>query len=282
MNLPSTVRDASVTLAALVAIASALFQLVGWSARPAAASGAQPARALQTSSAGNALVFDGADDQAMLGQAGPMMGSGWQTSKTVELWVKPTGAAITGPGPAELDVVFGDRPRWWGISRGIAQGQDRIWVWNYDGNFDMVGVPYTAGEWAHIAMVHSGGVLHAYKGAVLVGSVASGATQQPSTGAQPTLYFGGMIINPSRNYTFSGEIDELRLWNVGLDAGTLQAWRNQELSATHPAMGNLRAYYRMSGGAGTVVSDDSANGFHGTLLGGMGDANWVASGAFAN
>ena len=234
-------------------------------------------------SAGYALLFDGADDQAVLGQTGPLMGgTGWQTSKTVELWVKPTGAPITGPSPAELDVVFGDRPRWWGISRGIAQGQDRIWVWNYDGNFDMIGIPYSAGEWAHIALVHSGGMLRAYKNGALVGSVSSGATIQPSTGAQPTLYFGGMIISAARNFTLSGEIDELRLWNVGLDAATLQAWRNQELTPAHPALANLRAYYRMSNGAGSVVSDDGGNGFHGALVGGMGNANWTSSGAFTN
>ena len=266
----------------VLAVAALMLQLGGLVVRPAAASGVQPARSLQSSSAGYALQFDGVDDQAVLGQAWSMMGAGWESNKTVELWVKPAGAAISGPSPAHVDLVFGDRPRWWGISRGVVQGQDRLWVWNYDGNYDMIGVPYTVGEWVHIALEHSGGMLRAYKNGVLVAEAASGATQQPSTGAQPTLYFGGMIINNARNYTFSGEIDELRLWNVGLDAGTLQGWRNQELSAAHPALANLRAYYRMSDGAGSTVSDDSGNGFHGALLGGMDDANWTSSGAFAN
>ena len=281
MNAVFSVRTLIIRLATVLAVAATLLQSGGLSTRPAAASSVQPARALQTSSAGYALLFDGADDQAVLGQTGPLMGgTGWQTSKTVELWVKPTGAPITGPSPAELDVVFGDRPRWWGISRGIAQGQDRIWVWNYDGNFDMIGIPYSAGEWAHIALVHSGGMLRAYKNGALVGSVSSGATIQPSTGAQPTLYFGGMIISAARNFTLSGEFDELRVWNTGLDAGTLATWMGQELSAAHPAMANLRAYYRMSNGAGSVVSDDSGHGFTGALLGGMGNANWVLSSAF--
>ncbi|MEI2692525.1 MAG: Ig-like domain-containing protein [Anaerolineae bacterium] len=232
--------------------------------------------------AGYALNFDGVDDQAMLGQTGPMLGAGWESNKTVELWVKPTGDALSGPSPAHLDLVFGDRPRWWGISRGVQQGQDRIWVWNYDGNYDMIAVEYSAGQWTHIALVHSGGLLHAYKDGVLVGSVPSGATQQPSTGAQPTLYFGGMIISAARNYTMSGEIDELRLWNTGLDAATLQTWRNQELGAAHPALASLRAYYRMANGVGAAVGDDSGHGFTGALLGSMGDANWTSSGAFAN
>jgi hypothetical protein len=280
MSPASIVRSSIAKIATVAVIAATLFQWPGLSARPAAAATLQPARLSQTSSAGYALNFDGMDDQAMLGQTGPMLGAGWESSKTVELWVKPTGSALSGPSPAHLDLVFGDRPRWWGISRGVLQGQDRLWVWNYDGNYDMIAVEYTAGQWTHIALVHSGGLLHAYKDGALVGSVASGVTQQPSTGAQPTLYFGGMIINAARNYTFGGEIDELRLWNAGLDGGTLQTWMAQELSAAHPALANLRAYYRMANGAGSAVSDDSGHGFTGALLGGMGDANWVSSGAF--
>lgn len=282
MTPAPTPRARSIRLAAVAILAATLLHLAGPGASPAAAAAIQPARLWQTDNAGYALAFDGLDDQAMLGQTGPMLGAGWENNKTVELWVKPTGEALSGPSPAHLDLVFGDRPRWWGISRGVLQGQDRLWIWNYDGNYDMIALPYTVGQWTHIALVHSGGMLHAYQNGALVGSVPSGATQQPSTGAQPTLYFGGMLINAARNYTFSGEIDELRLWNTGLDAGTLQGWMTQELSATHPALANLRAYYRMANGAGAAVSDNSGNGFTGALLGGMGDANWVSSGAFAN
>ncbi|MEI2692526.1 MAG: hypothetical protein V9H69_23515 [Anaerolineae bacterium] len=164
MSPASIVRSSIAKIATVVVVAATLFQWAGLSARPAAAATHQPARLLQTSSAGYALNFDGVDDQAMLGQTGPMLGAGWESNKTVELWVKPTGDALSGPSPAHLDLVFGDRPRWWGISRGVLQGQDRIWVWNYDGNYDMIAVEYTAGQWAHIALVHSGGLLPRLQG----------------------------------------------------------------------------------------------------------------------
>ena len=51
--------------------------------------------ALRTSAegAGYALQFDGTTDLVELPETANVMGgSGWQTSKTVSLWVKPTGA----------------------------------------------------------------------------------------------------------------------------------------------------------------------------------------------
>jgi len=109
-----------------------------------------------------------------------MMASTWQKTKTVELWVKPEGAsAICPTGVPTCDAIFGDKPMWWGISRGIVNGQDRIWINNWDGNLDYVGITYTVGEWVHIAMVHSNGVLRAYKNGVeLPASLAAPPSSQ--------------------------------------------------------------------------------------------------------
>ncbi len=94
---------------------------------------------------------------------------------------------------AWCDHVFGDRPRWWGISQGIVNDQDRIWLWNFDGTMDSIGVSYTPGVWTHITLVHDGGVMRAYKNGVLAGAMVSGPTQQPNTGALPILQLGGVI-----------------------------------------------------------------------------------------
>ena len=61
-----------------------------------------PAR---SASAGYALQFDGVDDQVVLTRTLTIMGPTWQTTKTVELWVKPTGAEAFCPGadPAGCD-----------------------------------------------------------------------------------------------------------------------------------------------------------------------------------
>ena len=185
---------------------------------------------------------------------------------------------------AACDYIFGDKPEWWGITRGIIGGQDRIWIFNFDGNMDQIGVPYTAGEWVHLAMVHDGGILRAYKNGVEVASMASGATLQPSTGAHPRLVLGGLIFNSARIYTLQGQIDEVRIWNVARSTAEINANMRLLLSGTEAG---LAAYYQMSDGAGLALSDDSLSDWSGILHdGGWGvppndlPPQWVTSGAF--
>jgi hypothetical protein len=235
--------------------------------------------------AGYALKFDGASDLARLTTTVTIMGSGtgWESNKTVTLWLKPTGtASCTGPDPSSCDLVFGDRPRSWGISRGTVAAQDRLWLWNFDGTIDRVGIPYTPDEWIQISLVHGGGQLTAYKNGVLVGSVASGAT--PASSGASTLHFGGAISNATLNWTFAGEIDELQVWNVARSETEIAEGVNVQLTGTEPG---LKAYYRMSNGSGTTLTDDSGNGRTGTLVDGGtgvpadGAIQWVPSGAFS-
>ena len=238
---------------------------------------------------GHALRFDGVSDLVRLAETVYMMGgtgSGWETNKSVSLWVKPTGSATcTVDAPTHCDAVFGDRPRTWGISRGTVGGLDRLWVWNYDGRPQAIGIEYTPGEWVHVALTHGGGVLSAYKNGTLVGSVASGATVQPGSGATATLYVGGVINNTNRNWTFEGEIDEVRIFNVARSEQEIRDDMNRHLTGLEPG---LAAYYQMSDGSGTTLTDDSGYGWTGTLLDGMsgvpadGPIDWVPSGAFGD
>ncbi|HET7009347.1 MAG TPA: LamG-like jellyroll fold domain-containing protein, partial [Anaerolineales bacterium] len=119
--------------------------------------------------AGYALAFDGINDLVLLPDTVSVMGAGWETGKTVSLWVKPTGSALTCAynNVAECDAIFGDRSRWWGIVRGVLNGQDRLWVWNYDASsgspFDILPVDYVPGKWVHVTLVHGAGSLRAYR-----------------------------------------------------------------------------------------------------------------------
>jgi hypothetical protein len=238
------------------------------------------------------LEFDGNNDYVRLAGTTDMLGSGWETLKTVSFWMKPMGTAAVcaNNSPAWCDNVFGDRPRWWGISRGVMNGLDRIWVWNYDGSsgsaYDIIGVEYSSGEWINITMVHSSGRMRVYVNGLLVGDVPSGATLQPSTGAQPVLHLGGVINNENRNWTFFGQLDEVRLWNRALSQEEIQEDMTRLLEGSEIG---LKAYYQMSDGSGLTLTDDSIYSWNGTLYdGGQGvppdgsPPTWVISTAFGD
>jgi hypothetical protein len=254
----------------------------------AAQDGSRPAvQAALAGSAQWALEFDGLDDFVRLAETELMFGGpGWAATKTVSLWVKPLGnGECLHPDVGWCDHVFGDRPRWWGISHGPIHGENRLWVWNRDADgIDTIGIPYVPGEWVHVTLVHSGGELRAYRNGRAAGSRASGDTAQPETGAHPVLHLGGVIIGDGRMWTFQGQLDEVQLWSTALTPAEVQATMQQTVPRGTP---DLAAYYQMSDGAGLTLTDDTGYGWDGVLTeGGPGvpsngrPPQWVDSDAF--
>ncbi len=262
--------------------------------------------------AGFALHFDGTHDMVELDKTDTMFLDSWRETKTVSLWVKPDGAGdcevingIPRITPGNCDNIFGDFARWWGIS----QGPTQYWVWmaccdepRTPGQQvcpEVGGIPnkntikniafsYTIDQWTHIAMVHENNTLTAYKNGSPVGSFSCFSTAQPP--ADPILYFGGMIkfdSSPQQRHAiwgFGGQIDELRLYSIGLTQQQIQDTLQVELVGNEPG---LVAYYRMSDGSGLSVSDDSSNNFTGDLMDGTTNVpgngtppQWGTSGAF--
>ncbi len=68
----------------------------------------------------------------ILAETAYIMAPTWVDTMTVEMWVKPEGPAccLRKGGVAACDYILADRPEWWGITRGIINGQDRIWIFN--------------------------------------------------------------------------------------------------------------------------------------------------------
>lgn len=237
--------------------------------------------------AGYALEFDGNNDLVLLPYTAHIFGTGWENTKTVELWVRPNSAGEPCTSAGNCDLIFGDQPRWWGISHGNLNGQDRLWIWNTDFSgstgIDEIGIPYTVGEWVHISLVHTDGMLYAYQNGLAVSSKASATTMQPHTGALPELRLGGMIKDTT-SWTFAGQIDEVRLWNYARSEAEVQADLYHELAGDESG---LMAYYQMSDGAGLTLTDDSGHGWQGTLVDGYQNVPpdgsppaWVDSTAF--
>lgn len=232
--------------------------------------------------AGYALAFTGPGERVVLGSTIDLFGgTEWTSAKTITIWVRVDGTESPATTPESGQIlVANDRPHTFGVSRAIFNGADRIWVWNSGGSgIDAIGIDFTVGEWMQIALVHDSGVLYAYKNGELAGQIVSGPTYLPSDSAAGTVFIGGNSRGTSTG-EFKGEIDEVRFWNGALTQSSIQDWLNRELDTSHPRYSDLSAYYQMSDGAGTILTDDSGKGHQGTLLGGMGDQSWVTSNAF--
>ncbi len=238
---------------------------------------------VQADDAGYALEFDGVTNYVALGDTGDLfLSSTWVSEKTISIWVKPTGlsAPVTAPTTGAL-ILGADRPRLFGITRANYLGVDQIYVWNVDANgIDLIGLPFTLGDWLQITMVHSDGVLSAYKNGELIGIESSGATYVPGGTVDGNLFLGGTGRSDPSLY-FQGQIDEVRFWAIALDQGLIRNWSTSEISSVHPNWSDLSSYYKMSDGSSTSLTDDSSNYHPGMLLGGMSDTNWVSSGALA-
>ncbi|HFE67440.1 MAG TPA: LamG domain-containing protein [Chloroflexi bacterium] len=220
----------------------------------------------------NALDFDGANDYVALGSnAQTLIGGSWANSKTIDLWLKPTSSGPAVANAAAGNLLAGGAN--WGISQANIGGQDSLWVWNNDGNEDRIGIPYTPLLWTHIALVHDGGTLTAYKNGELVGSVASGATS-----GDGSVYVGG---RPG-GQNFTGALDELRFWDYGRTQPEIQAQESLSQTLAYNQSG-LTAYYRFdqyNDSDQTTLFDTTSGNHHGTLTNMDGNSDWVASGAF--
>jgi len=248
-----------------------------------------PDRTTRADSAGWALQFDGTSDTVKLWDTPLILGDNWADTKSVNLWMKPdVDNTCFDVGGSSCRLVFGDRPHYWGISIGSISlgpliGQDRIWIWNFDGSEDILGIPYTPGEWVNVALVHDNGILRAFRNGVEVANMPSGTTHQASEDPG-VLYIGGMITPPDTILTYAGLIDEVCVWDRALTGDEIS------LDMFHALVGNetgLKAYYQMSDGSGLSLTDDSQFDWTGSLLDGYGTVpgdgfppQWVDSSAF--
>ncbi len=123
-------------------------------------------------------------------------------------------------------------------------------------------------QWNHIAMTYDGSSLNFYLNGDLDKSLDAIAT--PIQNTEP-LKIGkeNSVFNP-----FSGEIDEVRIWNIARTAEEIQANYAQELTGNETG---LVGYWQFNEGTGHTVTDLSSNNNDGNILG---DAT-LTSGVFS-
>lgn len=156
-----------------------------------------------------AREFDGVDDYIYHdpGHAISTFMSG--TTGTITAWIYMTGTSPSVINTWDGHATVSDAGAYLGIYRGIFDGLDRIWAYNYDGSDDRAGLAYSSNTWHFVAWVHSAGTLYLYLDGA-VASVASGTTSSIS---------GGLHLGRNNGIVYlSGRMADVRLFSTALTA----------------------------------------------------------------
>lgn len=252
-----------------------------------------------------------------------IIGPQWRETKTFMAWIRPIGNnSPTVSATYNGKMIFNQFPLWWGLARATMTDDDNvsgpvmdcIWAFNYtepvlggQQGEDRICIPYVPGEWMHVTIVHANDIFTAYKNGVVVGSESTDDTG-PNIAGRPgegDWLFGSRMRNlggdPDLLRKFTGQIDEVAVWDVALSADDIRAWMNRGIDTTHPlhdgsgtiGVDHLKLYFTMNG-SGATVTNMSAYGsqFNGTLCGITTNTDdtsctaptlldWRTSGAFA-
>lgn len=215
---------------------------------------------------GSALDFDGANDYVNCGNILP-------TSYTKEAWIYVKSLST------QNNIISG----------GDSDGLHAFWIPNSSGKLSAGhnggwfsvedSVPLSINTWYHIAVTYDAATstMKLYKNGELV-----------DTNNEVDPVEGGNIVrlgafNNAAN-SFTGTMDEVRIWNRALSPGEITNHMNCELSG--PGAG-LMAYYKFSQGVAnanntsvTTLQDSSGNNYNGTLNGfalNGNSSNWVGN-----
>jgi len=211
------------------------------------------------------LDFDGIDDYVDLGRATDFDNLG-QGDFTFEMWIKTNDMD-------SKNILLGNYGDSGDPAIGFELRSGKLSAWlNGEEHNDDANV--ADGAWHHIAMVYAqGSTVKIYIDSV---EAYSGSSSQASFTCIDNLM---LARDPgTSSYYYSGTIDEVRIWNVARTQTDIRTYMyhtiNGSVSATYRVLAgneaNLVAYYQMSDGYGTTLTDDSGNSHSGTLHG----VNW--------
>ena len=213
-----------------------------------------------TGSINYALDLDGTNDYVDCGNEA--LGG----SISVECWVKPAQIATDWVGFVckNEDKASGEGVFW--LGQHSTDGKVRFGVYlngTSESYIDTDGAVISNGSWYHVAATYDGNYQKIYINGTMVKTSSDLATVLPSGTSN---YYIGL----STAAYFAGRIDEVRIWNDVRTAAEIADNKDDELAGNESG---LVAYYKMSDGTGTNLTDNSSNSYNGTLT------NMTTSGA---
>jgi hypothetical protein len=201
-----------------------------------------------------AVQCDGAGDYIRVpGNAAYAFGTG---NFTVEMWIRPNVLA------GDHRVLFCNEvlDNWQGALDSGGTSARLNFFAGQDGVVDLqsAALSWTLGQWYHIAYARTGSTLRIYRDGLQVASGIVTANVGNLTGLQ----FGYRRLPTASAHPWSGDLDEIRIWNIGRTESEIQSNRFRRLSGTESGM---VGYWRADETGGQVVLDSSINLNHGTL-----------------
>ena len=214
-----------------------------------------------------ALDFDGSNDYVSTTYNGEI--------KTLEFWFKTNDLVNThGLCCQRVQSSFPDEEAGeWNLHWGwyIAdEGKLRIYAYEADGDGHemLTSTVFETGRWYHIAITSDASNVTYYVNGVQDSQHPWDVVLGGAGNDQPFL-FGGYKPNGTF-WPFNGLMDEIRLWSDVRTITEIQEYICEDVSG----QSNLIAYYRMTDGSGTSLSDNSTNSYVGTLHD-MDNSDWV-------
>ena len=215
---------------------------------------------------GYALDFDGSDDIISINDHTSLTST---SAITISVWFKKMSSSswmsIVGKGTSDNNEEY---------VLMLKDNQVYFDVGNSGGPYLQQSVTIASETWHHIAAMHyrSGGtsILKVYLNGQDVGGATVNASYTPNDNGN--LLTIGSRFSP-QNALFQGRIDDLRIWSAALSQAYIQDLMHKDLVGNEDY---LEAYYMMSNGTGTSLTDNSTNSNAGTLAN-MENADWVTS-----
>ncbi|TAE51079.1 MAG: LamG domain-containing protein, partial [Bacteroidetes bacterium] len=214
---------------------------------------------------GNAITFDGTNDYVTVPNNAALQITG--TALTVEAWIN---AAAWETNYYEGHIASMEDTDVEGYLLRVGDNGKVNFTIGNGTTWSEVTTPastLTLDRWHHIAGVYNGSTMAIYVDGRLISSSSVSVT---IAAAENNLLIGSTAPY-SGAQLFQGSIDEVRIWNVARTYDQLLDYSYQLLTGSETG---LVAYYRMSDGSGTSLTDNGPNGLTGTLTNGP---TWAAS-----
>ena len=215
----------------------------------------------------NALEFDGLNDHVSIGQPSSLDFTPNTDPISVAVWFRvdpgDNGSFVSkgyGAGPANHQFQIG------------YSASDIVFVEIGGVRIDGI-AQYDDGIWHHACVTSDGSIFRLYVDGVFE---SSGTPGSYSDNIDWLIGARRDVGNTGTDFLFTGQLDEVRIWDVQLTLAEIRNNMNREIPnpASEP---NLIAYYQFNETSGTLLPDLSGNGNDGTLLNMDPSTDWALS-----